>query len=127
MTALKSSICCPQWLSLSRNSWSYIVCILQPESRATDRVQEAVATCLLKEAFDKSIAVLLLSTVFLGFALSLQPQHEHSSPSHLINISHITHLLCPAEYLREPSAGLEALFWLQIPLHVINHTSHANM
>jgi hypothetical protein len=40
----------------------------------------------------------------------------------LINISHIMHLFCPAEYLPpEPLAGLRALCRSQIPLHVINH------
>ena len=78
------------------------------------------------EAFDKSIAALLLSTVFLGFDLSLQPQHGHQDPFQLMNISHIAHLFCPAEYLPEPSAGLRALCCSHLPLHVINQTSQPN-
>lgn len=87
-------------------------------------------SCDLFEAFGKSIAAALLllpSAVFLGFVLSLQPQHGHHTPFHLINISHIMHLVCPAEYLPpEPLAGLRALCRSQIPLHVINHYHHVS-
>jgi hypothetical protein len=40
--------------------------------------------------------------VFLGFDLSLQPQHGHQSPSHLMNNPHVVHLFCPEEYLDPP-------------------------
>jgi hypothetical protein len=62
--------------------------------------------------------------VFLGFVLSLQRQHGHLTPFHMINNSHIAHLFCPAEYLLppEPLAGFKALCRLHMPLHV-NHRS----
>lgn len=72
---------------------------------------------------DHSAFLLRLSTV-LGFALSLQPQHGHHHPSHLINNSQTAHLFCPAEYLPppEPTDGLRALCRLHIPLHAnYNH------
>jgi hypothetical protein len=55
-----------------------------------------------EEGFDRSIATLFLSAVFLGFVLSLPPQHGHHNPSHLINNSHVEHLFCPEEYLLLP-------------------------
>ena len=105
---------CHYSLSLSSEGF-----LMNPNGTA----QAVVVASPLLETFDKSIATLLLSTVFLGFVLSLLPQHGHHTPSHLINTSHIAHLLCPAEYLLlGPSAGLSALCRLHIPLHVINHT-----
>jgi len=72
---------------------------------------------------DHRTFLLRLSTI-LGFALSLQPQHGHHHPSHLINNSQTAHLFCPAEYLPPPEAtdGFRALCRLHIPLHAnFNH------
>jgi hypothetical protein len=69
------------------------------------------------------VVVLLLFAMFLGFTLSLQPQHGHNIPSQYTNNSHIAHLFCPAEYLPiEASDGLRALCRLHMPYRsTMNH------
>jgi hypothetical protein len=60
--------------------------------------------------------------VFLGFDKSLQSQHEHDNPSHLINTSRITSLLCLVDnLLPESAAGIEAVCFSNIPLQIMNH------
>lgn len=54
---------------------------------------------------------------FLGFVLSLYPQHGHQRPSHFMKISHIWQRLCPDAYLPVPT-GFCALYLMHIPLHV---------
>ena len=53
-------------------------------SRALMIQYKQLQPLLLEEAFDKFITVLLLSTVFLGFVLSLLPQYGHYTPFHFL-------------------------------------------
>ena len=56
-----------------------------------------------------------------GFVRRRYPQHGHHRPSHLMNISHIWHRLCPDTYLPVPT-GFCALYLMHIPLHVMPDT-----
>ena len=67
-----------------------------------DKIDYNNSNILFSYSSSSTILFLVLSIGFLGFDLSLQPQHGQCSPSHLINNAHIAHLFCPAEYLPPP-------------------------
>ena len=70
--------------------------------------------------FDCIWASINLYFWFLGFVLSLHPQHGQKKPSHIIKILHTWHRFRPAAYLRRP-IGFNALCLRHIPLQVITN------